>query len=33
MEAATLGRTPPRSGPVQVGLVALLLVVAAGAWA
>ena len=33
MEAATLGRTPPRSGPVQVGLVASLLVVAAGAWA
>jgi len=30
---ATLGRTPPRSGPVQVGLVASLLVVAAGAWA
>jgi predicted metal-binding membrane protein len=33
MEAATLGGTPPRSGPVQVGLVASLLVVAAGAWA
>jgi hypothetical protein len=33
MEAATLGRTPPRSGPVQVGLVASLLAVAAGAWA
>jgi hypothetical protein len=33
MEAATLSRTPPRSGPVQVGLVASLLVVAAGAWA
>jgi predicted metal-binding membrane protein len=33
MEAATHGRTPPRSGPVQVGLVASLLVVAAGAWA
>jgi predicted metal-binding membrane protein len=33
MEAVTLGRTPPRSGPVQVGLVASLLVVAAGAWA
>jgi predicted metal-binding membrane protein len=32
MEAA-LSRTPPRSGPVQVGLVACLLVVAAGAWA
>jgi hypothetical protein len=31
MEAATLGRTPPRSGPVQVGLVASVLVVAAGA--
>jgi predicted metal-binding membrane protein len=30
---ATLGRTPPRPGPVQVGLVASLLVVAAGAWA
>jgi predicted metal-binding membrane protein len=30
---ATLGRTPPRSGPVQVGLVVSLLVVAAGAWA
>jgi predicted metal-binding membrane protein len=26
-------RTPPRSGPVEVGLVASLLVVAAGAWA
>jgi hypothetical protein len=33
MEAATLGRTPPRSGPVQVGLLACLLVVAAWAWA
>jgi predicted metal-binding membrane protein len=33
MRAATLGRTPPRSRPVQVGLVAFLLVVAAGAWA
>jgi predicted metal-binding membrane protein len=33
MESATLSRTPPRSGPVQVGLVASLLVVAAGAWA
>jgi predicted metal-binding membrane protein len=33
MEAATLGRTPPRSGPVQLGLVASLLVVAAAAWA
>jgi hypothetical protein len=33
MEAATLGRTPPRSGPVQVGLVASLLAVAAAAWA
>jgi predicted metal-binding membrane protein len=32
MEAATLARTPP-SGPVQVGVVASLLVVAAGAWA
>jgi predicted metal-binding membrane protein len=30
---ATLNRTPPRSGPVQVGLVASLLVAAAGAWA
>jgi predicted metal-binding membrane protein len=30
---ATLSRTPPRSGPVQVGLVAALLVAAAGAWA
>jgi predicted metal-binding membrane protein len=30
---AILGRTPPRSGPVQLGLVASLLVVAAGAWA
>jgi predicted metal-binding membrane protein len=33
MEAATLGRTPPRPRPVEVGLVASLLVVAAGAWA
>jgi predicted metal-binding membrane protein len=33
MEAATLARTPPRSGPVQVGLVASLLAVAAGGWA
>jgi predicted metal-binding membrane protein len=33
MEAATLARTPPRSGPVQAALVASLLVVAAGAWA
>jgi predicted metal-binding membrane protein len=33
MEAATVGRTPSPSGPVQVGLVASLLVVAAGAWA
>jgi predicted metal-binding membrane protein len=30
---ATVSRTPPQSGPVQVGLVASLLVVAAGAWA
>jgi predicted metal-binding membrane protein len=30
---ATLSRTPPRSGPVQVGLVASLLVAAAAAWA
>src|SRR5215204_3477247 len=30
---ATLSGTPPRFGPVQVGLVASLLVVAAGAWA
>jgi predicted metal-binding membrane protein len=33
MQAATLARTPPRSSPVQVGLVASLLAVAAGAWA
>jgi predicted metal-binding membrane protein len=33
MEAASLGRTRPRSGPVQVALVAFLLVAAAGAWA
>jgi predicted metal-binding membrane protein len=33
MEAAALGRTSPPSGPVQVGVVASLLVVAAGAWA
>jgi Predicted metal-binding integral membrane protein (DUF2182) len=30
---ATLRRTPPLPGPVQVGLVASLLVAAAGAWA
>jgi predicted metal-binding membrane protein len=30
---ATVGRTPPQSGPVQVGVVGSLLVVAAGAWA
>jgi predicted metal-binding membrane protein len=29
----TLSRTPPRSGPVQLALVASLLVAAAGAWA
>jgi predicted metal-binding membrane protein len=33
MQAATLGRTPPRSRPVQVALVAALLAVAVGAWA
>jgi predicted metal-binding membrane protein len=33
MEATTVSRRPPLSGPVQVGLVATLLVVAAGAWA
>jgi predicted metal-binding membrane protein len=33
MDAATLSRTPPRSGSFQVGLVASLLAVAAGAWA
>src|SRR5918992_2271388 len=33
MEAATVSRTPPRSGPGQVGLVASLLAVAAAAWA
>jgi predicted metal-binding membrane protein len=33
MAAATLGRTPPQSPPVQVALVASLLAVAAGAWA
>jgi len=33
MEASALGRTPPRSGPVQLGLIASLLVVATGAWA
>jgi predicted metal-binding membrane protein len=33
MEAATVTRPSPRSGPVQVGLVASLLAVAAGAWA
>jgi predicted metal-binding membrane protein len=32
MEAAAVGRTPPRSGPVQLGVVGSLLVVAAGAW-
>src|SRR5829696_8660127 len=32
MEAATFGRRPPRSGPVQVGLMVSLLVVAAAAW-
>jgi hypothetical protein len=32
MQAASLGRRPPRSRPVEVGLVASLLVVAAGAW-
>jgi predicted metal-binding membrane protein len=32
MEAATLSRTPPLSGPVQGALVASLLAVAAGAW-
>jgi predicted metal-binding membrane protein len=30
---ATLSRTSPRSRPVQIGLIASLLVVAAGAWA
>jgi hypothetical protein len=30
MQPATVGRTPPQSGPVQVGLIASLLVVAAG---
>jgi hypothetical protein len=30
MEAATLSRTPPRPGPVELGLIASLLVVAAG---
>jgi Predicted metal-binding integral membrane protein (DUF2182) len=30
---ATLSRTPPLPGPVQVGLVASLLAAAAGAWA
>jgi hypothetical protein len=33
MEAATFGRTPPRSGPVQDVLVASLVVVAVRAWA
>ena len=33
MEGATLNRTFPLSGPAQAGLVASLLVVAAGAWA
>jgi predicted metal-binding membrane protein len=33
MEAASLARTPQRSGPVQLALVASLLAVAAGAWA
>ena len=33
MEAATVNRTPPLSGPAQAGLVASLLAVAAGAWA
>ena len=33
MEAATLSRTPPRPARVEVGLVACLVVVAAGAWA
>jgi len=33
MEASTLSRRPPRFGPVQIGLIASLLVVAAGAWA
>jgi predicted metal-binding membrane protein len=33
MEAATLDRTPPRPGAVQVGVVASLLVASAGAWA
>ena len=33
MEATTLSRTPPRPGRVHVGLIACLLVVAAGAWA
>jgi predicted metal-binding membrane protein len=33
MEAATLRPTTPRSRPIQVALVASLLVVAAGAWA
>jgi predicted metal-binding membrane protein len=33
MEAATLSRTPAPPRPVQVGLVASLLAVAAGAWA
>jgi predicted metal-binding membrane protein len=33
MDGATLSRTPPPSAPVQVGLVASLLVAAAAAWA
>jgi len=33
MEAATLRRTPPRSGRIQRGAIASLLVIAAGAWA
>jgi len=33
MEAGTLRRMPPRSGPVQLGAIALLLGIAAGAWA
>ena len=33
MDAGTLSRTPPQSGPVQAGVVASLLAVAAGAWA
>ncbi len=33
MEAATPSRTSPPSGPLQVVLIASLLIVAAGAWA